>query len=434
MKIKKYFAADSREALRLVREEQGPDAMILANRKVPGGVEIIAALEYDERVLQRAEAVDPPELVTAAPGSIPHGSAPPIPAAQARPAPVLPAQAFPAQALPVQAVPVQALPVQALPVQALPGQASAPTTPVVDPAVAAMRLELDALRSLLESRLGQFGAPQRGRDDALQRQLEELGLDAELAARLVGEVQPDAGPEQSWPQALAALARRIAVTDDDILTHGGVVALVGPTGVGKTTMIAKLAARYALRHGKRHVALVTTDNFRIGAGEQLHIYGRLLGIPVYSTEDGRDLESILEELAARHLVLIDTAGSGQRDRELAERQAELLTGNRELKAYLVLAANVQRAVLNEVAQRFGSLPLLGCLITKVDEAANLGEVLSVVAGQGLPVAYVGDGQRVPEDLHPARSAALVARAVALAPGAGTMAPESAATQRKQAHV
>jgi flagellar biosynthesis protein FlhF len=199
-------------------------------------------------------------------------------------------------------------------------------------------------------------------------------------------------------------------------------------------MIAKLAARYALRHGKRHVALVTTDNFRIGAGEQLHIYGRLLGIPVYSTEDGRDLESILEELAARHLVLIDTAGSGQRDRELAERQTELLTGNRDLKAYLVLAANVQRAVLNEVAQRFGSLPLRGCLITKVDEAANLGEVLSVVAGQGLPVAYVGDGQRVPEDLHPARSAALVARAVALAPGAGKVPSEPSAAQRKQAHV
>lgn len=384
MKIKKYFAADSREALRLVREEQGPDAMILANRKVPGGVEIVAALDYDERVLQRAETVPAPEPVTAPP-SREH---PPLPPA--------------------------------------PPQAS-------DPAVAAMRLELDALRSLLESRLGQFGAPQSGPGGELRRRLEGLGLDVELATALAAEVPPDAGPEQSWPQALAALASRIAVTDDDILTHGGVVALVGPTGVGKTTMIAKLAARYALRHGKRHVALVTTDNFRIGAGEQLHIYGRLLGIPVYSIEDGRDLESILEELAAKHLVLIDTAGTGQRDQDLAEHQAALFAASEGLRAYLVLAANVQRAVLSETVQRFGHLPLHGCLITKTDEAASLGEVLSVVAHHALPVAYVGDGQRVPEDLNPGRSAALVARAVALVPGVGKTSKEASEMHRKQAH-
>lgn len=367
MKIKKYFAADSREALRLVREEQGPEAMIIANRRVAGGVEIIAALDYDEQALRRVEAGS--EAAAVVPGA------------------------------------------------------------VRDPALTAMRQELDALRGLLESRLGQFGAAPASNAE-LRRRLEALGLGAELVGTLLAEVPDGTRPEQAWPLVQAGLAQRIAVTDDDILTHGGVIALVGPTGVGKTTMIAKLAARYALRHGKRHVALVSADDFRIGAGEQLQIYGRLLGVPVYGTEDGRSLDSLLDELAAKHLVLIDTAGTGQRDLELAARQAALYGDTEGLKTYLVLAANVQPAVLAEVAERFARQPLAGCLITKIDEAASLGEVLDVVVRRQLPVAYLGDGQRVPEDLHPARAAALVARAAALAQSAAA----AAATSRKQAYV
>jgi flagellar biosynthesis protein FlhF len=178
-------------------------------------------------------------------------------------------------------------------------------------------------------------------------------------------------------------------------------------------MVAKLAARYALRHGKRHVALVSTDNFRVGACEQLQTYGRLLGVPVYWAADGAELATVLSDLADRHLVLIDTAGISQRDLGLAERLAALAPDARDVQTYLALAANVQLATLHEVVQNYRRAPLAGCLITKVDEAASLGEVISAVVQHDLPVAYVGDGQRVPEDMQPARANNLIARAAAL---------------------
>lgn len=406
MKIKRYFGSDAREAMRLVREDQGPEAVILANRSVNGGVEIIAAADYDENAFGESASLAP-----AVPG-------PASPAGQPAPGQVPGAT--------VSTVPRPAEPSG--------GEDSRGDSE----ALCAMQQEMRTLRGLLENQLLHLAwsstAPQSSVQGVLLGRLRALGLGMQLAQAIVAKVPEMEDSERSWRVALGVLARRIPTTDDDILSRGGVVSLVGPTGVGKTTMIAKLAARYALRHGKRHVALVSTDNFRVGASEQLQTYGRLLGVPVYWAADGAELATVLTDLADRHLVLIDTAGMSQRDLGLAERLATLVPADREVHNYLTLSANVQLATLHEVVQGYRRVPLAGCVITKIDEAASLGEVISAVVQRDLPIAYVGDGQRVPEDLQPARANNLVARAAALVRSPRTVPLDAASdVNRKTAH-
>ncbi len=388
MKIKRYFAPDMRQAIRKVREEQGPDAVILSNRRVNGGIEIIAALDYDDSLFGELAPAAPAERPAAA-SSIETPE--PEPANQSQP-------------------------------KTAKTETPAPRTPLnvewtQDPALVAMQQEIRVLRGMLENQLSQFAWADMARRNpahagVLQR-FSDMGLGKELAQELAGEIPDAKDLDHAWRHGLGMLSHRIQITDDDILGRGGVVSVVGPTGVGKTTMVAKLAARYALRHGKRHVALISTDNFRIGAYEQLHTYGQLLGVPVYSAASNEELDRLLTDLADKHLVLIDTAGMSQRDMRLAEQMEALASERRHIRTYLVLSANIQLATLSEVVSAFRNVPLAGCLITKIDEAASMGGVLTAVVRNGLPVAYVGDGQRVPEDLHPARAHTLVSRAVAL---------------------
>lgn len=383
MKIKRYFAPDMRQAIRKVREEQGPDAVILSNRRVNGGIEIIAALDYDDSLFGE----------------------------------LAPANASSADRPAAHAVTQTAESEPPLPAPAAGVRPGANVEWAQDPALVAMQQEIRTLRGMLENQLSQFAWADMARRNpvhagVLQR-FSDMGLGKELAQELAGEIPDAQDLDHAWRHGLGLLSHRVQITDDDILSRGGVVSVVGPTGVGKTTMVAKLAARYALRHGKRHVALISTDNFRIGAYEQLHTYGQLLGVPVYSAASNEELNRQLADLADKHLVLIDTAGMSQRDMRLTEHMETLASERRHIRTYLVLSANIQLATLTEVVSAFRRVQLAGCLITKIDEAASLGGVLTAVVRNSLPVAYVGDGQRVPEDLHPARAHALVSRAVAL---------------------
>ncbi len=240
----------------------------------------------------------------------------------------------------------------------------------------------------------------------------ELGLSQSLSREIATIASGVDDPDHAWRLGLSDLAGRIEVTGDDIIDNGGVVALVGPTGVGKTTTVAKLAARFALRHGRRHVALVTTDSYRIGAHEQLRTYGRLLGIPVHIAATKDELRATLSELSDRKLVLIDTAGMSQRDLRLSS-QISTLEGFKSVRSYLVLSATTQGVALDQAVRAFRKITLAGCILTKLDEAATIGGALSVAIRHQLPVAYIGDGQRVPEDMHPARAHNLVNRGVAM---------------------
>jgi len=376
VKIKRYFAQDMRQAIRKVRDAQGPDAVILSNRKVDGGVEIVAAVDYDESLFTTApEAAVTPNRTDA--GARPAAAgAPAVSAPKARQPEVVWSQ---------------------------------------EPAITAMREELHSIRGLLESQLsglawGELGRRQPERA-ALLRQLMELDLSPALAREIAAQVPRGKSLEEGWRKALGLLAHRIRVSDDDIVNNGGVVALVGPTGVGKTTTVAKLAARFTLRHGPGQVALVTTDSYRVGAVEQLRTYGRIMGIPVRVTTGPEDLHAALEDLYDRRLVLVDTAGMSQRDIRLSEQLAMIRSGSPLVQSYLVLAATAQTRGLEEVVKAFQGINPDGCVITKVDEAGDLGGVLSVVIQYNLLVAYVSEGQRVPEDLRPARAHNLVSQAV-----------------------
>lgn len=398
MKVKRFFAPDMRQAIRLVREAQGPDAVILSNRKVDGGIEIISALGYDESVL----AGTAPETGAGTAG----------PAAGSRET--------------VAREPLDREP-EIAPAVRRPSTPAQQLDWVQDPAIVSMREEIRQLRGLLENQLAHLAWDDMKRRQplptAVMRRLSGMELDTALVERIARATSEARDEDHAWQLALEGLAAAVPVADHDFLDAGGIVALVGSTGVGKTTSVAKLAARYVLRHGQRHVALVTTDSYRIGAHEQLMTYGRLLGIPVQVASDHKELRSTLNSLADKRLVLIDTAGMSQRDLRLSEQFATLGGSSIALRTLLVLSATSHRTVVDETIRAFSGVSLDGAILTKLDEAASLGGVLSAVIRQQLRLMFVANGQRVPEDMHPARAANLVQQAAQLADSGG-LPPES----------
>jgi flagellar biosynthesis protein FlhF len=384
MRIKRFFAPDIREAIRLVREEQGADAVILSNRQVDGGVELVAAVDYDAELVNNLAGNSrpperPPRQASAEPAAAPAATAASATAREpARDAKILWSQ---------------------------------------EPALVAMRQELKAVRGLLEHQLSGFAWGDMARRHPmwtrLLKMMLESGFSPALAESITQRIPENVDFVHARRLALGMLARQLPVTDDDILRDGGAVVLMGSTGVGKTTTAAKLAARYALRHGAQHVALVTTDNFRIGAHEQLRTYAQVMDIPIRAVQREHELAATLRSLENKRLILIDTAGMSQRDQRLAEQLAMIRKGAQRVKSYLVLAAATQMQSMNEAFAAFRGPELKGCILTKLDEASSLGPALSVIIQHRLPVAYVSDGQRVPEDLHPARAHGLISRSVAL---------------------
>lgn len=405
MKIKRFLAKNMREAIRLVREEQGPDAVILSNRRIDGGVEVVAAVDYDAALMQQAQRPSAPVAEA------------PVPAAP-------PARAERKTASPQQAA-------------AAPRPAAPALPPPPAPELMQLRRELGGMKKLLEQQFASLmwkdlreHQPERM---AALRAMADLAIDPQLAREILDELPAQADSERARFLPLGLLSRRIPVMKKDPILEGGVFALVGPTGVGKTTTIAKLAARYASRHGVRDIALVTTDHYRIGAQEQLFTYGRLLGVPVHTADSGEALRRVLFQLSDRKLVLVDTAGLSPRDSQLAAQFAELHTSRTPMRVLLTLSATQQAGDLQDIVRRFAPAKPQGCVLTKIDEATRIGGALSTLIRNKLPVAYVTDGQRVPEDLHPARVDQLVLRAMQLArqnpalPQDGTLALQYGAT-------
>jgi flagellar biosynthesis protein FlhF len=401
MKIRRFFASDMRQALRQVREALGADAVILSNKNVEGGIELVAAVDYDESEFDAAET----KTVEPAPRTLTEDNA------------TLSAAARTAYAKNTEIE----QPVKPKFDYQVSKSSQKQEQPRVewsqDPVLREMRQEMQALRRMMENELSELTwrdlGHRRPQTQDLIRRLMTLGLDTGHCKELAYCAEDAETLERAWQQALSQLSTEIPAVKRDLLDEGGPLALVGPTGVGKTTTIAKLAARFCLRHGNRHLALISADSYRIGAQEQLQNYGRILDVPVRSVSTPQELNSALHAFAEKRLVLIDTAGMGQRDLKLTERLALLNKGNHPVRALLTLSATTQRSALSHAIRAFNIVQPIGVVLTKMDEAASLGGVLSAVLDTKLPLAFMTDGQRVPEDIHNVRADRLVKQAVEL---------------------
>ena len=410
MDIKRYFAPTAREALRRLKEELGGEAIVLSNRSVEGGVEITAVLASeipDEPAAPFAAAprIDRDEDFTV---SLSGGARRTTPAAEQKAVREWQPAAKPAPA------PVQP---QARKTKSQSAQDGATASGAGENNL--MR-ELAGIKGLIEQQLAGFAWSGMGHEapakTLLLTDLLDAGFSAQLARRLVGGLPAGATREEGHAWLKGVLNRNLhtAGSDDGIIDAGGVFALVGPTGVGKTTTTAKLAARCVVRHGADSVALLTTDGYRIGAHEQLRIYGRILGVQVHAVRDAADLRRTLADLSGKHMVLIDTIGMSQRDRLVAE-QATMLDGAGDVRRLLLVNATSRGDTLDDVVHAYGreagGSALAGAILTKVDEAVSLAPAIDALIRNRLELYYVANGQRVPEDLHLPNRAYLLHRAL-----------------------
>jgi len=373
MKVKRYFAEDMRSALAMVREAQGPDVVILSNRSVEGGVELITTDEdASEEALREAARA--------------HAGQAAGPAAAGKVSPA--------------------------------AGAGAETLWTREPMMERMQAELAALRRLVETQIAGLAWGERARREPLradvQRRLVGIGITPAVADALVARLPEATDSAAAWRRALVLLAESLPVAGKSLL-EGGVFALVGPTGVGKSTLLAKLAAHFALERGAEELALVSTDERRLGAHEQLRSFGRILGVPVWTAADGEALARALDAAGGRRLVLVDTPG-GLSAQDVAELGETLAAGGPALKALLCVDALAQSRALQNALAALAPLAPAGCCITKLDEAGSLGPALSAVITAELPLHYLSTGRGIPEDLEPAVRHRLVARAVALHKG------------------
>lgn len=386
MKIKRFEAPDMRTALRRVQAELGAEAVILSTENRANQVCVIAALDYDA-------------------GLVPSGlDKPPSTAAPRQPSPAAPSQSEPKTAAPGHTEAASPSGLLTDEICADPAEAPAQDSP----AIRRLEREMAELHRLLENRLPKLPPAARSVEQGL---LHEIGIETSLLRQIYAATAVDPGASESeYAAALAELARRLPVK----LPAGSkvkAIALVGPTGAGKTTTAAKLGARHLMRHPDAKVRFACTDSFRIGAKEQLQIYARLLGAQVEMVDSPAALQALVDEAGPKDLIIIDTPGIGPRDTDIAA-QLPMLAQIRGLHVALCLPAPLHPKEMRRVLERYSTAELDGVVLTKLDESQQLGTALSLVIEADLPVLWITDGQRVPQDLHRLNASALVARALA----------------------
>jgi len=447
MKVRRYFAPDMRTALAAARREQGADVMIIGQRKVDGGLELITADEYDEEILAAytppkpsfravvddsdeaeapAQTARKPDTASRSPAPAPQRSGvkpyvfPQAPANERRPAAAEPAarptsvrgQAAPAARAEAGA---NANHSESRGSGAVRGEPLWTREPIMDQ----MQQELRSLRGLLQQQFATLAwSDMRQRNPLgayLLRRAVGAGVTPRLARELAQGVSTTLSFDQGWEKFLNLYSQRLRVSGDELMQRGGAAVLVGPTGVGKTTLVCKLAARFALKHGAREVALITTDSQRIAAHEQLRSFGRIMGIPVRVAAGVEELLPALDAVYDRKLVLVDTAGMGPRDRRIDITLAALRDCAPLVRAFVVASAATPARDLEAIFARYAPVMPAGVMLTKLDDATLLAPALSAAILHQLPVAYVSGGQRIPEDVEVAAASSLVKRAIAATP-------------------
>lgn len=366
MKLKRYLAPNMRRAMLLVRDELGDDAVIMSTRQTDEGVEVVAAIDPEAKQYQQAEAAGEARSSYQSPETV-----------------------------------------------ISPMNSDVPSMP--SPEIAKMADELKAVKQMLENQLSGLAWHQSETQDpnkvGLIKRLVQLGIGWDLAQKLVMDV--NVHHDQAWSEILSTVESMIPVDDKDILESGGIVALVGPTGVGKTTTIAKMASRFVMRNSANQIALVTTDCYKIGAQAQLKTFADLMGVPVHVVSSEGEMYSLLSSLASKKLILIDTAGISQKDILLTQQLTKAQPGVDHIRNYLVMSAATQLSVMKDIVRSFSQVGLKGCILTKVDEALQLGNIITVLIEHQLSLSYLSNGQRVPEDLEPIKVRDLMDKAIVL---------------------
>ncbi|HAT6348796.1 TPA: flagellar biosynthesis protein FlhF [Legionella pneumophila] len=338
MKLKRFVAADTRSAMQQIKAAFGPDAVILSSHNIKDGVEIVAAIDFDETVISTQAAVaiaEPPSRT----------------------------EKYSAQ------------------------------TPLDD-----MRQEILTLRGMLEAQLrGNVGIHEPLHTVMLQKLL-YLGVSPNTATIWARSVKPDLNQQRAWQFILSQMTEQLPIRDSSRIEEGGIYAFVGPTGVGKTTTLAKIAARFALRFGADKLGLVTMDTYRIAAQEQLILYGKILGVKVCIAQDEVSLARVLRQLNDKKLILIDTAGMNPSDERVTKQMTVLSNYLQSIEKVLVLPATSHYQVLIDAIKRYQANHVDQCIITKLDESLAVGGAISAVIESNLALGYLTDGQRVPEDI------------------------------------
>ena len=409
MNIRRFFSKSSREALSMVRQQLGTEAVILSNRTVDGGTEILAMLEQDmdQLIGGKPAGTAMAALSERMPAPVAAPAAPAATVEKEEPPSLLELLTSKRRILPQENEAPQA-----------PAPAAAPA-PIRNADMESMMQEIKSMRHVLQSQLAEMtwaGMQQRNpAKSELLNQLLAAGFSAGLA-RQVAEKAPAAQSSeqmQEWAKSVLAQNLQTIADESEVLDRGGVFALVGPTGVGKTTTTAKLAARYVMKHGSNSLGLITTDGYRIGGHEQLRIYGKILGVMVHAVKDEADLKIALNELKGKHTILIDTVGVSQRDRMVAEQIAMLHKAGSNIRKLLCLNATSTGETLADVIRAYRGHGLHGAIVTKLDEAATIGGALDIIIREKLRLYYMANGQRVPEDLHVGNKQLLIRHAFKL---------------------
>jgi len=376
-----------RQAMAQVREELGEDAVLISNKRVNGKVEVLAASGYELEQLQHK--------VNKATVSAPTEPSRP---ADTRPA----ARGSSERNLPFEMLADLEREKELSKQRDQQQQAEIHSQ---SQSLREMQEELGRLRKMFEGEMEQLmWRESRDRQPnrvALLSRLEMIGINHDLAVKLVEKVLPCDDLNLGWQRVIRTLLKALKKPAPDPLEDGGIIAMIGSTGVGKTTTAVKLAARYAEIHGRNQVALVTTDDFRPGQREQLLSLGGSLGLSVQVAASQQEMQQALDSYSERKLVIIDTAGVNQRRKDFEKQFATVLAGDRPVIPFLVLSATVQESVLNDTIRAFTRLEPAAAIITKTDENASIGAVLSALIRYRLPVSYVATGQGIPDDLKQA---------------------------------
>ena len=376
MAVKKFYASDMRSAMKTIRAQLGEEAIILSTRKLVDGVEVSASadaggmgggafsgdcdLDKDSSLNKRSQSN---------------------------------------------------------------GQASMETPWYLNSISgfeeerSALHNELGGIASLLQNWMDQQGWENYSIKSPVNAKLWErlriIGLDSEQISPLLASLTPNQDIRTAWQHCLINFSAALPILGKDLIEDGGVFAFLGSAGVGKTTTIGKLATRYVLDHGADSIALITTDRFRIAAHEQLRTYGKILGISVQAVDESNTLESLLDALRHKKLVLIDTAGISVNHNSFEIQRKQLADLRDRLNPVLLLSTTSQAQVQAAELKAFSSLQPVASILTKTDEAVRLGESFGLLMSQKCPVAYTTHGQSIPDDIAIGESNNLISRAVAL---------------------